>query len=135
MANRYGYQYGLTLEKKVVNLFAKVSFGAAGAPTLDAKNSKGVVSVTRNSTGDFTFVFGTKAGMLDTYVKLLGANPLFSTASTPASPIMSVKTISISSPGTCSIELVFANGSGTLTDPANGEVLYLEFVFGDSTAP
>lgn len=131
--NRYLTQFPLTFEKKVVNVFAKVTFGASGAPTLDKANSKGIVSVTRNSAGDYTFVFGTQAGMLDTYVKLLGVTHVFKNTSAPASPAMFIKNDSTGTAGTCSMEVVF-NSAGTATDPASGEVLLMQFTFGDSTA-
>jgi hypothetical protein len=135
MANRYGYQFSQTLEKKVVNLYAKVTFGASGAPTLSAVNSKGIVSVTRNSAGIYTFVFGTKAGMLDVYNKLLCVrHVLNSGSSAPASPALYVKADSVATSGTCSLQIVM-NSAGTATDPASGEIGYFNFTFGDSTAP
>lgn len=75
MANRLmaGRSFSHERERKVVN--ARVTFGATGAPTLDAANSKGVLSVTRQAAGIFTFQFGTTSNgvsALDTYVKLLG---------------------------------------------------------------
>ena len=133
--NRWLNQFPLVFEKKVVNVFAKVAFGAAGAPTLSAVNSKGIVSVTRNGAGDFTFVFGTKAGMLDTYVKLLGAQVVFNSGSSaPTAPAMYVKADNISVSGTCSLTVVL-NAAGVATDPAIGEIGYFNFILGDSTAP
>jgi hypothetical protein len=138
MANRYMTQFQLTLEKKVSTVFAHVTFGASGAPTLDAANSKGVVSVTRSSAGKYVFVFGTKAGMLDTYNKLLGVDPVFDTIGTsgaaPAAPNMAVVANSVAVAGTCSLTIQFFNSAGTATDPASGEGLYIAFTFKDSTA-
>lgn len=134
MANRYLTQFPLAFEKKVVNIFGKVTFGSSGAPTLDAANSKGIVSVTRNSAGVYTFVFGTKAGMLDVYNKLLCVKHMFNSGSSaPASPGMYIKANSIATVGTCSMQVVF-NSAGTATDPASGEIVYIQFLFGDSTA-
>lgn len=136
--NRYLTQFPLTFEKKVVKVFGRVTFGASGAPTLDAKNSKGIVSIARNGAGDYTVVFGTKAGMLDTYVKTLVAKHVFNTSgaggAAPAAPALYIKQSQVSVPGQCSVRIVF-NAAGTATDPASGEVVHLEFVFGDSTAP
>lgn len=138
MANRYLTQYQLTLEKKVTTVFAHVTFGASGAPTLDAPNSKGVVSVTRSSAGKYVIVFGTKAGMLDTYVKLLGVDPTFDTSgaagAAPAAPTLAVVANSVSVAGTCSLTVQFFNSAGTATDPASGEGVYIAFTFKDSTA-
>lgn len=135
MANRYTTQFTQTLEKKVIHVYGKVTFGATGAPTLVAAQSKGIVSVTRNNTGEYTFVFGTKAGMLDVYNKLLMMRHVFNSGSSaPASPSCYIKTDSVATAGTCSLRVVF-NSAGTATDPASGEAVHLEFIFKDSTAP
>lgn len=79
MANRLmaGRAYSHERERKVVN--ARVYFGAAGAPTLDGLSSIGVLSVTRQSTGLFTFQFGYSGGqgnVVEGYVKVLGVETL-----------------------------------------------------------
>lgn len=77
MSNRDMTHQSFSFEKlrKVVN--ARVSFGAAGAPTLDGPNSKGVLGVTRNSAGNYTFQFGVSVNNLsqiDSYIKLLAVD-------------------------------------------------------------
>lgn len=138
MANRFFNQFGKSLEKEVVHLFAKVTFGSSGAPTLDAVNSKGIVSVTRNSAGIYTFVFGTNAGSLDTYNKLLMVKHCFdesgNAGTAPTSPSMFIVTNSISTVGTSSVKVEF-NSAGTATDPASTEIVYIEFIFRNSNAP
>jgi hypothetical protein len=138
MSNRCMNQFPLTLEKRVIKLFAHITFGASGAPTLDTANSKGIVSVTRISAGKYTFVFGTKTGMLDTYYKLLGVKHLFdatgNSGTAPASPGMYLTGNAVATVGTSTLQVVF-NSAGTATDPASGEGVYLEFTFKDSTAP
>jgi hypothetical protein len=137
MSNRYYNQFQATLAPKVVSLYAHVTFGASGAPTLDTANSKGIVSVTRNAAGKYTFVFGTKAGMLDTYNKLLMVKHVFdasgNSGTAPASPSMFILANSVATAGTCSLQVEF-NAAGTATDPASGEGVYMEFIFKDSTA-
>lgn len=137
MSNRYFNQFRYSLEKKVVDIFAHVTFGAAGAPTLDTANSKGVVSVTRNAAGKYTFVFGTQAGMLDVYNKLLMAKHIFDASgnagTAPASPSMYLLANNVAVAGTCSLQVEF-NSAGTATDPASGEGVYIQFTFKDSTA-
>jgi hypothetical protein len=135
MANRYMTQFPLTLEKQVKSIFAKVSFGASGAPTLSAPNSKGVVSVTRNSAGLFTFVFGTSAQALDLYYKLLMVKHVFFPVApaNPASPQMHINTLNMNVVGSASIQVEFTSG-GTATDPASGETVFMEFIFGDSNS-
>ena len=138
MANRWLNQFSKTLEKEVVKLYAHVTFGASGAPTLIAADSKGIVSVTRNSAGKYTFVFGTKAGMLDTYDKLLDVqhlNDTIGTSAAPTSPILYLTANSVSSPTSASLQIQFVNLSGAATDPANLEGAYFEFTFKNSNAP
>jgi hypothetical protein len=137
MANRYNQQFQLTQEKRVTSIFAKVTFGASGAPTLSASNSKGVLSVTRNSAGTYTFVFGSGSGVSlqkDSYVKLLSINTVMNSgASAPAAPGLYIKADNSASTSSASIQIVM-NAAGTATDPATGEIGYFEFIFGDSTA-
>jgi len=138
MANRYNNQFQLTQEKRVTSIYAKVAFGATGAPTLSASNSKGVLSVTRNSAGTYTFVFGSGSGVSlqkDSYVKLLSAGVVLNSgASAPAAPGMYIKADNTSSNSQASIQIVM-NAAGTATDPASGEIGYFQFIFGDSVAP
>lgn len=139
MANRYTQQFMLTQEKRATKIFANVSFGASGAPTLSAINSKGVLSVTRNAQGRFTFAFGTNvngAVSRDVYVKLMNVSAVFNAGtSAPAAPIVSVRANNVSTAGTASITLSLLDYAGAETDPASGEIGYFEFTFGDSTAP
>lgn len=133
MANRrYRSQFRFSMHKDPVDIFARVSFGAAGAPTLDAKNSPGIVSVTRNSAGNYTFVFGTNSQIaLDTYNYLLMVKHVFSQSAAPAAPGMWVSANAISTVGTASITLQF-NAAGTPTDPASGESVLLDFILRNS---
>jgi len=139
MANRYYNNQAFTLEPAIVKLFAKVTFGAAGAPTLSATDSKGVVSVTRNSQGLFTFVFGTQAGMLDVYYKFKGAYVIFNTVGTgavPAAPLYYISADATATPASCSLQLTFTDkAQAGVTDPGNGEVGFFEFTFKNSSAP
>lgn len=139
MANRFFNQFRLSLEKQVADVFARITFGASGAPTIVTAQTKGVVSVTRNSAGKFTFVFGTNASMLDTYNKLLGVTVAFDSSgnsdTAPAAPLWDITDNSISTAGTASIQLTFRNTSGTATDPASTEAIYVNFTFRNSNAP
>lgn len=134
MANRYTNQFPATLEKRVNSIFMHVTFGASGAPTLDVSNSKGVVSITRNSAGLYTIVFGTDASHLDAYVKLLMINKIFfAAAGTPDRElVLRANNISNNSLANLQIEMDLET---VATDPASGSQVYMEFVFGDSTAP
>lgn len=140
MANRFFNQFGKTMAKEVVSLYAHVTFGAAGVPTLDVANSKGIVSVVRNSTGKYTFIFGTDSGRRDTYYKLYHVKHLFDEIATgvaPAAPGMylTANNVSVATGASAASLQVQFNAAGTATDPANTEGVYLEFVFTNSNAP
>lgn len=127
MANRQFQQFQYSLEKYVVNLFAKVAIGATGAPTLSATNSKGIKSIVRNSAGDYTIT------LQDSYYKLLGVDVVVQNATGIAvSPVMGIKANNVTSvPGT--IEVVFSVG-GVATDPASGDTLWFQIQLSNSGA-
>lgn len=125
MANRWFNQFSKTLEKEVCHIFAKVAFGASGAPTLSVANSKGIASIARSAQGTFLIT------LQDNYWKLLNAKGVFLTSGAgPAAPTISVSNNGVTS-GT--ITVLTQNG-GTDTDPASGETLFLELVMGNSSA-
>ena len=137
MSNRYyKSQFRYSFEVKAVDLFASVSFGATGAPTLDAKNSVGVKSVARNSAGDYTFI------LQDAYKKLRGVDVIIDTSgnagAVPAAPMHYMKASSPAASGGGTVELVFgaasgASGAFVATDPASGEAALFHFYFNDSS--
>jgi hypothetical protein len=138
--NRWLTQFRLQQEKRVIDVFAKVAIGSSGAATLSAVNSKGVVSVTHNATGRYTFVFGTNTALpLDTFVKVLHVHAVFNTVgasvAAPAAPIPYIYADNVAVAGTCSITIQFVDYAGAAADPANGEIMYINFCMGDSTAP
>lgn len=133
MANRYFNQFNWSLEKNPVTLWARVTIGASGAPTLDATNSKGIKSISRSSAGTYVVTFGV-GNQTDTYNRLLFAKAQFQVSGgIPAAPVMAVSTESVQSAGT--VTLVFSDvETPAATDPASGEVMYLEFKLKNSTA-
>ncbi len=140
MANREFQQFRWSLEKNVVDIYAYVTFGSAGACTLSTsatKSSKGVVSVTHGSTGVYTFVFGTNAQSLDTYYKLLDVDIMWdciTDGDAPVAPLFYLSGNSIATVGTASIALTLTNSTGTATDPEDTEGAYFHFTFGNSSA-
>lgn len=126
MANRLYRQFRYSLEPMVVELYAKVSIGAAGAPTI--VSAKGIASVVRNSAGDYTI------NLQDTYQKLLDADMISIVATVPASPVMSVKLDSSAILAAPLVEVVMSTG-GVATDPASGEILLIRLALSNSTAP
>jgi hypothetical protein len=137
VANRYFTQFQWTLEKNPVKLFALVTFGASGAPTLNAAKSKGIKSITRTSAGLYVVTFGTvgqPAVTVDTYNDIFGVHHRFLLASGhPAAPNMFIVSQAVATAGTMTIQ--FDNAAGTAaTDPASGEAVYLTFDLKNSTA-
>ena len=139
MANRrYRSQFRNSFHKDTVDIFGHVTFGASGAPTLDSVNSPGIVSVTRNSAGRYTFVFGTNSQIaLDSYNYLLNISYMWDesgTSAAPASPAMYVTNDSSGVVGVASIQVQF-NSAGSAADPASGESLKIDFLFRNSSVP
>lgn len=132
IANRYYTQFRYSLEKAVVDLFGLVTFGAAGAPTLNATKSKGIKSITRTGAGAYDIVFGVGSNQ-DVYVDLLFAGAVF-LAANPASPVMHVVSQTVATPTTGKISVQFRDYAGAATDPGNGELGYLKFQLKNSTA-
>lgn len=63
MANRNFTPVNFALEKNVIHLFANVTFGATGVPTLDTNNSKGVCAVHPESISFTGFVTNSTTGI------------------------------------------------------------------------
>lgn len=125
MSNRLYTQFRYSLEKRVVDLFADVTFGASGAPTLNTAKSKGVKSITRSSAGKYVLT------LQDSFNGLLMLKHSFVNATAPAAPgayIVS-HTVGSASPATITIQF---NAAGTATDPASGEEALLQVVLKDS---
>lgn len=132
MANRFFNQFQLSLEKQIVTLHARVAIGAAGAPTLSAVNSKGIISITRTGAGAYDIVLGWGSNV-DVYNKFFGIKAVF-LAANPASPILHVVSQSVATPTTGKIAVQFRDYAGAATDPGNGELMYLEIKLGNSSA-
>lgn len=125
MANRWFTQFRYSLEKAPVDLWAKVTFGAAGAPTLSVPNSKGIASIARSAEGTFLIT------LQDNYYKLLNVHGAFEAgAAGPAAPVISVLDNAVTD---AELTILTQNG-GTDTDPADGEILYLQIALSNSGA-
>ncbi len=125
MANRQFQQFSFTMEKFTVKLYAKVSIGSSGAPTLVSNQHKGIASIVHNSAGDYTIT------LQDNYYRLLNVTCAVQNASgVPVAPNMGIKVDSVSSG---SLEVVFS-AAGTPTDPASGDSLFIEISLSNSSA-
>lgn len=134
MANRTFNQFRESIEKGVVELWAEITFGLTGAPTLVTSNgtrSKGIASVSRTSQGLFVVT------LKDNYVRLLDSACTFILAagSFPAAPGYQVTANAVTSTTAPTVTVQFVNAAGnTATDPGNGEEVRLRFALSNSAA-
>lgn len=123
MANRSFHQPMGNLEVGVCKLWAKVTVGATGAPTLVAAASKGIASIVRNSAGNYTITLS------DRYKAFLGGQVtlLDDTDSDPSSVGCLARFISETVDNATPTTLIqwFASDDGAATDPANGATFYV----------
>lgn len=116
MANRT-FNDAQALEKEIKTLFAKISIGATGAPTLVKPGSLGIASVARSAQGDYLIT------LEDKYPALMGVQGILLDSSAEDITFQ-VKAEDVDGTGTIS---VFTNTAGTATDPSNGSVILLTF--------
>ena len=130
MANRQFQQFQYSLEKAVVTLFANVTIGAAGAPTIVAKQNKGIASVVRNSAGNYT------VNLQDRYQYLLFMDScinLNSGAPSAGTNVTMLVRADNSASATPNIQVEFVNAAGTAVDLAAGCTLLLSPQLKNST--
>lgn len=134
MANRWLNQFVASFNKAMVNVYGQVAIGATGACTLSAANSKGIVSVTRNDTGLYTFVFGTNSTSLDKYYHFCGLTVSWvNSGSAPDAPIVYVVADN-SAAAAASIQIQCLSVAGSAADPGTGELMLVGFDFQNSSA-
>lgn len=116
MANRRFYQIRLSYERDIVDIYVKVAIGAAGAPTI--LNAKGVVTVIRNSAGNYTL------NLRDNFNVLLDVDSKFiSGASAPAAQNVNIVSETVISTTAPALIIQARNSAGVATDPASGEIM------------
>lgn len=156
MANRFFNQFGGTLERKVIKLFAKIQY-VAGAPVLVTSEvlnaatspitinpSQGIQSLTAGTAGRFTLTLGANNGgtpTYDTYVRLLNvSSSQVMSAGLATGTVFTTLVISedvAGSSGNPSLVLQpVVNGAGGPEQglPANGTTLYVEITLSNTTA-
>lgn len=128
MANRRYQQFSWSNATMPVTIYAQVTFGAAGAPTLN-KGTADISGIVRNSAGDYTLTFR------QTYQQLLGLSCVFNSGSSlPTAPAMNIKANNTATAATRTMNIVFSDlETPAATDPASGEIVYLAFVFNNSS--
>jgi hypothetical protein len=144
MASREFIQFSYQLERGVVKLYAKVSIGATGAPTLvstttaSGNPSKGTLSVARTAAGkyritlgksDFTGTFydryqrvlNVTGSVVNSTVSVVNSLQILDDQSAAAVPYIDVATLGITA------------GAIAAVDPNNGDVILLEITLKNST--
>lgn len=115
MANDRMYQFRYSYEAQCADIFMNVSFGAAGAPTLNTNKNFGVISMVKTGTGAYTITLKSK------FNRLLKFDSCFLNATAPAAPGFYVVQDN-SGAATPTILVQFVNAAGTATNPGSGEV-------------
>lgn len=131
MANRFFTNQAFFLEKAPVFLYAKVSIGATGAPTLS--RGKGISSISRTSAGLYVIT------LQDAYVAMLKTSCTQLLASgVLAAPAFHVVSETVASTKQITVQFTGATSSSvttlTATDPASGTVAYFEIILSNSSA-
>lgn len=125
MANRRMQQFRYSMEYNVVDLFAVITIGGTGAPTLTIGG--GIASVSRTSAGLYVITLS------DTYAKLLHvATQAVSSTSAQAAPMCTVVSETVATNKTITLQYRAIDNS-TATDPASGEILLVKIALRNSS--
>ncbi len=118
MANSMGFQFRYSYERDLWQIYAKITIGAAGAPTLT--QAKGISSITRVSAGLYDVV------LKDNFYMFMKADQSQLFASALAAPNMSIVSEQVSNVTTPKIRVQFTAPNFTsATDPDDGSVVLL----------
>lgn len=117
MPSGYQFQFRYSYERDLSDIQMKVTIGSSGAPTLT--QAKGVLSMTHNSTGNYTIVLKDRANLL------MDVGAMFiSGSSAPAAPLVNVVSEQVNN-ATPSLIIQCRDAAGSATDPASGEIMLL----------
>ena len=144
MASREFIQFSYQLERGVVKLYAKVSIGATGAPTLVSTStssgnpSKGIKSVARTAAGTYRITFGRSDFTGDTYDKyqrILNVSGVILDAGVSAVNAIQIKEDASSAdvPYVDIYTLGITAGAVAAVDPTSGDTLLIEITLKNST--
>ena len=115
MANR-NFHRVQSLAREVKSVYANVSIGASGAPTLNANASVGVASVSRDSAGVYIFTLD------DKYNSLLHVN-IIQVEATAEDLTFQVESEAVASTKVITIQ---CKAAAVETDPSDGSVLLVK---------
>lgn len=112
-------------QMNVVSLFMKAAIGSSGAPTIDTDMSKGIASITRNDTGDYTIALS------EPYHSLLSVHPMILDA-TDRDLTFQIIAQDVSSSSAPYVK-IGSHAAATPTDPASGSTLYVHILLRNSS--
>lgn len=138
MANRTYVRNTMSLVRNPVALYAKVSIGAVGAPTLQilpAPNKcMGIYSMTRTGAGAYTVSLGLSSTSVDTFQYLLSAHAIALDGTNPSSwACMQIVQDNSSNQAAPNLHIEFLDFAGAPVDPESGSVLLLKFELSNSS--
>jgi hypothetical protein len=129
MANRNYAEFRYSLEKKVVDLYAKVTFSSG---TSTVARGKGIKSITKDGSvaGKYAIVFD------DAYAAFLGfdCQILDATGAGTTVPLARFCYILAVDPAAKTMSIQFTVLANTVVAPANASVAYMHFTFSNSSA-
>jgi hypothetical protein len=124
MASSLFFKDGGAKEVGIVHLFMRADIGATGAPTIDTAGSKGIASITRNDTGDYTIALSERyTSLLACHVMMLEADDTDIT----------FQIISQDVSGTSPNVKIGAHAAATPADPPSGSDLYVHIILKNSS--
>lgn len=123
MASRAFLREHAALEHAVVELFLRADIGATGAPTLDTSASKGISSIARDATGDYTIT------LADRYSSLLMVDAMLLEADDTD---LTHQVISQDVSGTTPTVKIGWHAAATPTDPPDGSDIYVRITLKNS---
>lgn len=128
MSNRRYQQFSWSNCAQPVTVYSQVTFGSSGAPTLNTGGAD-ISGIVRNSAGNYTLTFR------QTFKQLLGVNVVFNSGgSLPTAPSMYIAANNTATAATRTLNIVFTDlETPAATDPASGEIAYLQFIFNNSS--
>lgn len=124
MASSYHFRNHQAKEANVTELFLRADIGASGAPTLDTVASKGIASIVRDATGDYTITLSEAYNsLLMVDVMLLEADDTDLTHQVLAQAV---------SNATPTVQVGF-HAATTPTDPPDGSDIYIRITVKNSS--
>ena len=124
MASSYHYRNHQSKEANVTELFLRADIGATGAPTLDTAASKGIASIARDDTGDYTITLS------EAYNSLLMVDVMVLEADdTDLTHQIISQAVSNSTP---TVKVGF-HAAAVPTDPPNGSDVYIRITVKNSS--